>query len=174
MHVCGPLKRCSTCTSVAIAGNLEEGTIVTMFPARGAAIRAWRLSNVIFQQSVAAMNRQAMAEYPSECCGIVTGRADVQHIHPLVNIQDACMPKIPQTHPRDSRSAYAVDRNEVERIIHESARANETVLAFYHSHIDCDAYFSQMDKRSRRIFGSRSSRMQFTWSLHYEKEKFTR
>jgi [CysO sulfur-carrier protein]-S-L-cysteine hydrolase len=105
------------------------------------------------QQSVAAMYRQAMAEYPSECCGIVTGRADVQHIHPLVNIQERLHAEDPQTHPRDSRSAYAVDRNEVERIIHESARANETVLAFYHSHIDCDAYFSQMDKEVQTVFG---------------------
>lgn len=104
-------------------------------------------------QSVAAVYKQAMAEYPAECCGIVTGRADVQHVFPLVNIQDRLHAEDPETHPRDSRNAYAVDRNEVERIIRDSAHANETVLAFYHSHIDCDAYFSRMDKEVQTVFG---------------------
>jgi len=103
--------------------------------------------------SVAAVYKQAVAEYPVECCGIVTGRADVQRVHPLINIQDRLHAEDPQTNPRDSRNAYAVDRKEVERIICESARANETVLAFYHSHIDCDAYFSQMDKEVQTVFG---------------------
>lgn len=106
-----------------------------------------------FPQSVAAVYKQAVAEYPAECCGIVTGRADVQHVHPLLNIQERLHAEDPETHPRDSRNAYAVDRNEVERIINESARANETVLAFYHSHIDCGAYFSQMDKEVQTVFG---------------------
>ncbi|HYA86012.1 MAG TPA: Mov34/MPN/PAD-1 family protein [Nitrospirota bacterium] len=106
-----------------------------------------------FPQSVAAIYKQALDEYPSECCGIVTGRADVQNVHPLVNIQERLHADDPETHPRDSRSAYAVDRNEVEQILHEAVRANETILAFYHSHIDCDAYFSQMDKEAQTVFG---------------------
>jgi [CysO sulfur-carrier protein]-S-L-cysteine hydrolase len=106
-----------------------------------------------FPQSAAAVYKQAVAEYPAECCGIVTGREDVQHVHPLVNIQERLHAEDPETHPRDSRNAYAVDRNEVERIISESARAGEAVLAFYHSHIDCDAYFSQMDKEVQTVFG---------------------
>jgi len=106
-----------------------------------------------FPESVAAISKQAMDEYPAECCGIVTGRADVQHIHPLVNIQERLHAEDPETHPRDSKSAYAVDRNEVEQIIHESARASEIILAFYHSHIDCDAYFSPMDKEVQTVFG---------------------
>jgi [CysO sulfur-carrier protein]-S-L-cysteine hydrolase len=104
-------------------------------------------------QSVAAVYKQAVAEYPAECCGIVTGSANVQRVHPLVNIQERLHAEDPETHPRDSRNAYAVDRNEVERIINESSRANEIVLAFYHSHIDCDAYFSQMDKEVQTVFG---------------------
>ncbi len=106
-----------------------------------------------FPQSVVAVYKQAIAEYPAECCGLVTGRAEVQHVHPLVNIQERLHAEDPETHPRDSRNAYAVDRNEVERIISESARADEAVLAFYHSHIDCDAYFSQMDKEVQTVFG---------------------
>jgi proteasome lid subunit RPN8/RPN11 len=104
-------------------------------------------------ESIGAIFEHTESENLSECCGIVTGRADVQNVHPLVNIQERLHAEDPETHPRDSRSAYAVDRNEVEQIIHESARANETILAFYHSHIDCDAYFSQMDKEVQTVFG---------------------
>ena len=116
----------------------------------------------LFQQSIAAVYKQAMKEYPSECCGIVTGRADVQHVHPLVNIQELLHADDPETHPRNSRSAYAVDRNEVDRIIHEATCANESILAFYHSHIDCDAYFSQMDKEVQTVFGQ----PEFPYAVH--------
>jgi proteasome lid subunit RPN8/RPN11 len=107
-------------------------------------------------QTVEKIYQQAAAEYPSECCGIVTGREGVQRVqrvHLLVNIQERLHAEDPETHPRDSRNAYAVDRTEVERIISASSRAGESVLAFYHSHIDCDAYFSQMDKEVQTVFG---------------------
>ncbi len=104
-------------------------------------------------QAAEKIYQQAVAEYPSECCGLVTGGASAQRVHPLVNIQERLHAEDPETHPRDSRNAYAVDRNEVERILNESARAGEAVLAFYHSHIDCDAYFSRMDKEVQTVFG---------------------
>jgi proteasome lid subunit RPN8/RPN11 len=104
-------------------------------------------------KTVDAVYRQAAAEYPAECCGIVTGDGAVQRVHPLVNIQERLHADDPETHPRDSRNAYAVDRNEVDRIISETERDGEAVLAFYHSHIDCDAYFSQMDKEVQTVFG---------------------
>jgi proteasome lid subunit RPN8/RPN11 len=104
-------------------------------------------------KTVDAVYRQAVAEYPAECCGIVTGDGAIQRVHPLVNIQERLHAEDPEAHPRDSRNAYAVDRNEVERIISEAERRGEAVLSFYHSHIDCDAYFSQMDKEVQTVFG---------------------
>ncbi len=105
------------------------------------------------QEAIDAIFKQAVAEYPSECCGIVTGACNIFRVHALMNIQDRLHADDPGTHPRTSREAYAVDRNEVDRIITEAADRNESILAFYHSHIDCGAYFSAMDKEVQTVFG---------------------
>jgi len=105
------------------------------------------------QETVHALSRQAAAEYPSECCGIVTGNAAAQRVHPCRNRQDELHALDPKQHPRTSREAYDMDRNEMERIFAAAAAAGEEVLAFYHSHIDCGAYFSAMDKEVQTVFG---------------------
>jgi len=104
------------------------------------------------QEAIDMISKHAIGEYPSECCGIVTG-VEVLRVHALVNIQDRLHAEDPGTHPRTSREAYSVDRNEVERIIGEAADKGESILAFYHSHIDCGAYFSPMDKEVQTVFG---------------------
>jgi [CysO sulfur-carrier protein]-S-L-cysteine hydrolase len=103
--------------------------------------------------TLSAISRHAVAEYPSECCGLVTGRGEVQRVHACRNFQDELHAKDPDTHPRTSREAYAMDRGEAERIMSEAATNGENVIAFYHSHIDCGAYFSQMDKEVQTVFG---------------------
>jgi len=105
------------------------------------------------QKSIEAISKQAVAEYPSECCGIVTGAAATQRVHPCRNRQDELHAKDPETHPRTSREAYDIDRKEIERIFADAAAAGEQILCFYHSHIDCGAYFSQMDKDVLTVFG---------------------
>jgi [CysO sulfur-carrier protein]-S-L-cysteine hydrolase len=105
------------------------------------------------QESIEAISKQAVAEYPSECCGIVTGTAGGQRVHPCKNRQDELHAKDPELHPRTSREAYDIDRKEMERIFADAAAAGEQVLCFYHSHIDCGAYFSQMDKDVLTVFG---------------------
>lgn len=105
------------------------------------------------KNAVDAMSRQAKAEYPSECCGIVTGTTARQRVHPCRNRQDELHARDPEQHPRTSREAYDIDRSEMERIFAEAAAQGEQVLAFYHSHIDCGAYFSPMDKEVQTVFG---------------------
>jgi proteasome lid subunit RPN8/RPN11 len=105
------------------------------------------------QESIKAISKQANAEYPSECCGIVTGTAATQRVHPCKNRQDELHAKDPEHHPRTSREAYDIDRKEMERIFADAAAAGEQILCFYHSHIDCSAYFSQMDKDVLTVFG---------------------
>ena len=81
--------------------------------------------------TIEIISKQAVAEYPSECCGIVTGNASAQRVHPCRNRQDELHARDPERHPRTSRE----------------------VVCFYHSHIDCGAYFSQMDKEVLTVFG---------------------
>jgi proteasome lid subunit RPN8/RPN11 len=103
--------------------------------------------------SIETISKQAVAEYPSECCGIVTGTASAQRVHPCRNRQDELHARDPEHHPRTSREAYDIDRNEMERIFADAKAAGEQVLCFYHSHIDCGAYFSKMDREVLTVFG---------------------
>jgi len=105
------------------------------------------------RSSIDAISRQAITEYPSECCGIVTGSATSQRVHPCRNRQDELHAKDPEGHPRTSREAYDIDRNEMERIFSDAAAKGEQIVCFYHSHIDCGAYFSNMDKEVLTVFG---------------------
>lgn len=107
----------------------------------------------LVKETVAALSRQAIEEYPSECCGIVTGAAGRQRVHPCRNRQDELHALDPKQHPRTSREAYDIDRNEMEKIFANAAATGEQVVAFYHSHIDCGAYFSRMDKEVQTVFG---------------------
>jgi proteasome lid subunit RPN8/RPN11 len=104
-------------------------------------------------ESIEAITEQAVAEYPSECCGIVTGTATSQRVHPCRNRQNELHAKDPEHHPRTSREAYDIDRNEMERIFSDASAQGEQVVCFYHSHIDCGAYFSKMDREVLTVFG---------------------
>ncbi len=107
----------------------------------------------LFQDSITTISQQAVAEYPAECCGIITGTETTQRVHACRNRQDELHALDPEQHPRTSREAYDIDRAEMERIYSDAAARGERVLAFYHSHIDCGAYFSQMDKEVLTVFG---------------------
>ena len=108
---------------------------------------------MLTKELIQAISKQAISEYPSECCGIVTGNASAQRVHPCRNRQDELHARYPEQHPRTSREAYDIDRNEMERIFADAAAKGEQVVCFYHSHIDCGAYFSQMDKEVLTVFG---------------------
>ena len=102
----------------------------------------------VSRDQVRRICEQAMAEYPGECCGILTSRPGVDgiEIHPCRNIQDELHERDPSEYPRDSRTAYFIDPGELFRIVGAAERAGGKVAGFYHSHIDCEAYFSEEDK----------------------------
>jgi len=91
---------------------------------------------------------QAVEEYPSECCGVLTiGREGGNpQVHRCENIQDRLHTEDPEKYPRDSRIAYFIDPQELYDIISAAEKAGGGVAGFYHSHIDCEAYFSEEDK----------------------------
>ena len=108
---------------------------------------------VLFPDTIRAVSEHAIADYPAECCGIVTGKGASQRVHRCRNRQDELHAKDPEQHPRTSREASDIDRNEMERIFSDAAAKGEQVVCFYHSHIDCGAYFSKMDKEVLTVFG---------------------
>jgi len=95
----------------------------------------------------------ARRDYPAECCGIITRSKDGGcDVRPCANIQDRLHEREPDRHPRDSRTAYRMDDLEVFRALDEAERSGRALVGFYHSHIDCDAYFSEED-RTAALFG---------------------
>jgi proteasome lid subunit RPN8/RPN11 len=105
------------------------------------------------KQIIEAMFQHAIETYPDECCGIITGNSTKQTGHPCQNIQNRLHSEDPERHPRDARTAYAIDRKEAEKIYAEAKQNKEDILAFYHSHTDLDAYFSETDKEVQIVFG---------------------
>jgi proteasome lid subunit RPN8/RPN11 len=101
---------------------------------------------ILTPAELAAIERQALEEYPSECCGVVVGRGEERRLLRFRNIQDSLHAVDPQRYPRTSRTAYTVGKDDFERL--ERVHAEGFTLAvIYHSHIDAGAYFSETDKR---------------------------
>ncbi len=97
--------------------------------------------------------KHALDEYPFECCGIITGSSDRQTVHLCRNIQNSLHEEDPSRYPRDTRTAYMIDRSEFDRIVSAAKETGATVLAFYHSHPEHEAYFSEEDHAAQTVFG---------------------
>ena len=100
-----------------------------------------------------AISRHAQQCFPDECCGIVLAHDAQEIVQPLENIQNKLHALDPETYPRTAVIAYAMDLNELERVIDHGARSGAKLKAFYHSHPDHDAYFSAEDKLFASPFG---------------------
>ncbi len=95
----------------------------------------------------------ALKEYRDECCGIITGNSDVQTVHLCENIQNMLHADDPARYPRDARTAYVIERGEFDRIISSAKEKGEEIIAFYHSHTEHEAYFSEEDFAAQTVFG---------------------
>ena len=95
----------------------------------------------------------AMETYPEECCGVVLSNADLEEVRPLENIQNLLHAKDPETFPRDARTAYTMDYRVLDALMAEADGRGLRVKAFYHSHPDHDAYFSEEDRAFATPFG---------------------
>ncbi len=100
------------------------------------------------------IDQQCRAEYPAECCGILTAETSqaTSQVHPCVNIQDRLHAEDPKEYPRPARTAYFIDPQEQFGIISKAERAGGLVTGFYHSHIDVGAYFSDEDKERAMVW----------------------
>lgn len=95
----------------------------------------------------------ALKEYPFECCGIITGIDKERNVHECKNIQNRLHAEDPVGHLRDARTAYSIERGEFDGIIASARKQNEKIIAFYHSHPEHDAYFSEEDLAAQTVFG---------------------
>jgi proteasome lid subunit RPN8/RPN11 len=99
------------------------------------------------------ISRHARETFPDECCGVILSTGETDRVHPLENIQNKLHALDPQTYPRTAAIAYAMDPLELESVLERAQANGQTLKAFYHSHPDHDAYFSDEDKAFARPFG---------------------
>ncbi len=110
---------------------------------------------ILADAELAAIRKQAEAEYPAECCGVVlvrTGGAAERRLHPCRNIQDALRARDPDRFPRDARTAYYMAHEDLIEISRLESRG-WAVHVIYHSHVDVGAYFSETDRRNALVDG---------------------
>jgi len=100
-----------------------------------------------------AITAHAMESYPEECCGVILSGQWRDEVRPLVNIQNTLHGRDPETFPRDARTAYTMDHRALDAVLAEADRTGLSIKAFYHSHPDHDAYFSDEDKAFATPFG---------------------
>src|SRR5512139_2228093 len=101
----------------------------------------------ITPETLVALGAHARSTYPDECCGIIVERDGDEEVVRVTNIQDMQHVTDPVQFPRTARIAYTMDPQQLFRMLQDAQDGKLRLRAFYHSHPDHDAYFSQEDKR---------------------------
>ena len=111
---------------------------------------------ILTEGEVAAIRRQAEAEYPAECCGVLLlreGAAPDRLLYPCRNIQDAKHREDPARFPAEARHAYYMHPDDILAFTRKADAEGYAVAAIYHSHVDVGAYFSPTDRRNALVAG---------------------
>lgn len=77
---------------------------------------------------------------------------DQEVVYRITNIQNALHTKDPVHYPRDAKTAYYMEPKELLAGLKE-IESGKRLKAFYHSHPEHDAYFSQEDKERGMAWG---------------------
>jgi proteasome lid subunit RPN8/RPN11 len=107
----------------------------------------------IQQHAWNSIGAHAQETFPDECCGVIISRDSSDRVVRLANIQNKLHALDPLTYPRTAVIAYAMDPLELDRVIRQAETNGERLKAFYHSHPNHDAYFSDEDKIFACPFG---------------------
>ena len=94
------------------------------------------------------LHQHARHTYPEECCGLITGTSEdvYRSVYPCNNDMTLRHRDDPSQFPRDAHHAYYMRETDCLRAQKDAEELGEHVTAVYHSHVDADAYFSEMDQ----------------------------
>lgn len=116
---------------------------------------AWIAGGVKIPSSVLReVERAGVAAYArdEEACGFLTGPASdpllADQAVELENLANKYHQVDPEGHPRTGREYFKINSLKFERAIAEGIKAERPVKVFFHSHLDCGAYFSAEDAAS--------------------------
>lgn len=113
----------------------------------------------ISRDALAEIERAARSAYgrDEEACGYLEGPADdpllVDRAVELENLANKYHAVDPEGHPRTGREYFKINALAFERALARSASAGRPVKVFFHSHLDCGAYFSAEDAASMTMDG---------------------
>lgn len=121
---------------------------------------AWTRGGIEIPASVLAeverAGREAYAR-DEEACGYLEGPADrpllVDRAVELENLANKYHAADPEGHPRTGREYFKVNALKFERAIAAGRESGRPVKVFFHSHLDCGAYFSAEDAASMTMGG---------------------
>ena len=82
-----------------------------------------------------AMVAHAENSFPKECCGVMTGANGVA----------SRAVALPNVYSGPQEDFFVMDPKDLQRADEDARREGMDVLGVYHSHPDCDAYFSKRD-----------------------------
>jgi proteasome lid subunit RPN8/RPN11 len=101
------------------------------------------LLNLMCEQAL-----KAYAERREECCGLLVGDAAARfrEAHECHNDMNRHHRRDPFNHPRDARHAFHMRETDYQRVVREAERRGQRVTGIYHSHVDAEAYFSELDQ----------------------------
>ena len=95
-----------------------------------------------------AVLAHALEAEPEECCGLVAGTPGERY-----RIAVRCRNDLTLRHrldpgnfPRDGRRGYHMNEGDYARTAVRARERGEQITAVYHSHVDCGAYFSELDQ----------------------------
>ena len=95
----------------------------------------------------------AKEQFPDECCGIILHTDTQEFVRPCRNIQNDMHKDDPDAYPRDARTAYIMHSDDLIAIHKEVETQHRQIKAFYHSHPNHEAYFSEKDKSDAMMWG---------------------
>ena len=124
-------------------------------------VSSWTEGNLrISRAALDAVEAAAVAAYgrDEEACGFLSGPADdpgrCDVAVELENLANKYHAVDPEAHPRTGREYFKVNSRKFERAIESGRASSSPVKVFFHSHLDCGAYFSQEDADSMTGGGS--------------------
>jgi proteasome lid subunit RPN8/RPN11 len=88
------------------------------------------------------MVQHAEATYPNECVGVMLGLTEDED----KTVQTAL--RMENVNPGSQRDRYVLDSRDLLAADAEARRRGLDVIGIYHSHPDCDAYFSSTDLKN--------------------------
>jgi proteasome lid subunit RPN8/RPN11 len=94
------------------------------------------------------MYEHARLAHPEECCGLLVGDDAVafREVQRCANDMTRLHQSDPAAYPRDGSRAFHMRESDTLRVLLEAERRGLRVTGVYHSHVDAQAYFSELDQ----------------------------